>query len=46
MDWAEGALASCSDDGTVKIWRPDIDVYRECLDSPEEKMWEWTWWKG
>ena len=46
VDWAEGALASCSDGGTVKIWRPDIDVYRECLDSPDEKMWEWSWWKG
>ncbi|KAF8897332.1 WD40-repeat-containing domain protein [Infundibulicybe gibba] len=43
VDWAEGVLATCADDGTVRVWRPDIEIYRQCQSDPEEKKWEWCW---
>ena len=43
MDWAEGALAMCGDDGTVRVWRPDVEVARRCAEAPEEMKWEWSW---
>ncbi|RPD61859.1 WD40 repeat-like protein [Lentinus tigrinus ALCF2SS1-7] len=43
MDWAEGMLATCADDGTVRVWRPDVEVARRCVDEPEEMKWEWSW---
>ena len=43
MDWADGALATCADDGTVRVWRPDVEVARRCEDDPEEMKWEWAW---
>ncbi|THH09051.1 hypothetical protein EW145_g2286 [Phellinidium pouzarii] len=45
VDWADGALATCADDGTVRIWRPDIERYRMCMDNPVEAKWDWTWGK-
>ncbi|EAU84535.2 cell division cycle protein cdt2 [Coprinopsis cinerea okayama7 len=43
VDWSHDALATCADEGTVRIWRPDIDVYRQCLEDPEESRWNWAW---
>ncbi|KAF9008739.1 WD40-repeat-containing domain protein [Cyathus striatus] len=43
LDWAENALATCADDGTVRVWRPDVEVYRSCQEDPEEKIWDWSW---
>ncbi|TFK86484.1 WD40 repeat-like protein [Polyporus arcularius HHB13444] len=43
MDWAEGMLATCADDGTVRVWRPDVEVARLCVDDPEEMKWGWSW---
>lgn len=43
VDWAQDMLATCTDDGTVRIWRPDIDVRMKCLDNPEESRWDWSW---
>ncbi|KAI1792830.1 WD40 repeat-like protein [Ganoderma leucocontextum] len=43
MDWAEGMLAMCGDDGTVRVWRPDVEVSRRCAEDPEEMKWEWSW---
>lgn len=43
VDWAENMMASCADDGTVRIWRPDISVYRQCQEDPEEMKWSWSW---
>ncbi|KAI0650098.1 WD40 repeat-like protein [Trametes meyenii] len=43
LDWAEGMLATCADDGTVRIWRPDVDVISRCRSDPEEMKWHWTW---
>lgn len=43
VDWAEGMLASCADDRTVRVWRPNVNVYRNCLESPEEYKWRWNW---
>lgn len=43
VDWADGCLAACADDGTVRVWRPDVDIYRACLDDPTEALWEWSW---
>ncbi|KAI0751438.1 WD40-repeat-containing domain protein [Daedaleopsis nitida] len=43
MDWADGMLATCADDGTVRVWRPDVDVAKRCADDPEEMKWEWSW---
>ncbi|KAI0772644.1 WD40-repeat-containing domain protein [Irpex lacteus] len=43
VDWAPGQLASCADDGTVRVWRPDVERYRRCEDEPEEMRWNWSW---
>ncbi|KAI0080718.1 WD40 repeat-like protein [Panus rudis PR-1116 ss-1] len=43
VDWADGTVASCADDGTVRVWRPDIDTYRRCQEDPKEMEWEWSW---
>ncbi|KLO12843.1 WD40 repeat-like protein [Schizopora paradoxa] len=43
LDWADGALATCADDGTVRVWRPDLDRYRECVDNAEEEQHAWSW---
>ncbi|KAI0332507.1 WD40 repeat-like protein [Cubamyces sp. BRFM 1775] len=43
VDWADGMLATCADDGTVRVWRPDMDVSRQCRDDPEEMKWNWAW---
>ncbi|KAK7049698.1 hypothetical protein VNI00_005729 [Paramarasmius palmivorus] len=44
VDWAaDGTLALGADDGTVRVWRPDIEVYRSCLEDPSEKKWDWSW---
>ncbi|KAH9853682.1 WD40-repeat-containing domain protein [Lenzites betulinus] len=43
VDWAEGMLATCADDGTVRVWRPDIDLSRRCREDPQEMGWNWAW---
>ncbi|THV05489.1 WD40 repeat-like protein [Dendrothele bispora CBS 962.96] len=43
VDWAENMLATCSDDGTVRVWRPDIETYKTCVESPEQGKWDWSW---
>ncbi|KAF9076446.1 WD40-repeat-containing domain protein [Rhodocollybia butyracea] len=43
VDWADGMLASGADDRTVRVWRPDVDVYRDCLADPEASKWKWCW---
>lgn len=43
VDWANGSLATCADDGTVRVWRPDIEVYRQCRENPDEAQWDWCW---
>lgn len=43
LDWAQGMLATCADDATVRIWRPDIGVHRRCLEDSEEMRWHWSW---
>ena len=42
LDWADGQLATCADDGTVRIWRPDYDVYSKCIEDPKEARWDWN----
>lgn len=43
IDWAEGCVASCADDGTVRVWRPELEVYSACVEDPEERRWDWSW---
>ncbi|KAG0705406.1 WD40-repeat-containing domain protein [Suillus ampliporus] len=43
VDWARDMVASCADDGTVRIWRPDLDMYQNCVANSEERKWEWLW---
>ncbi|KAH8106268.1 WD40 repeat-like protein [Cristinia sonorae] len=43
VDWADGMLASCADDGTVRIWRPDMEKSLQCQSDPEEMKWNWKW---
>jgi denticleless len=45
-DWADGGLATCADDGTVRMWRPDVEVYRRCQAEPQEAQWDWSWAKA
>ncbi|KAI0688551.1 WD40-repeat-containing domain protein [Cytidiella melzeri] len=43
VDWAPGQLATCADDGTVRIWRPDLETCRKCEAEPDEMAWSWSW---
>ncbi|KAF8165013.1 WD40 repeat-like protein [Crassisporium funariophilum] len=43
VDWTRDSLATCTDDGTVRVWRPDLDIYRQCVDDPEKGKWDWAW---
>ncbi|KAI9574887.1 WD40-repeat-containing domain protein [Boletus coccyginus] len=43
VDWAHEMLATCADDGTVRVWRPDYDVYQKCLSDPDAERWNWSW---
>jgi denticleless len=44
VDWADsGTLSTCWDDGTVRVWRPEVDTYSACMEQPEEKRWDWCW---
>ncbi|KAK0230533.1 WD40-repeat-containing domain protein, partial [Armillaria fumosa] len=41
--WCSDGLATCADDGTVRMWRPDVDAYHRCLERPDEERWHWSW---
>ena len=43
IDWAQDMLATCIDDGTVRVWRPDLETYLGCIKNPKERQWDWTW---
>lgn len=43
LDWAQGMLATCADDTTVRVWRPNVEVHRRCLEHTEEMRWQWAW---
>ncbi|KAF7355059.1 WD40 repeat-like protein [Mycena sanguinolenta] len=43
VDWAQEMLSTCWDDGMVRVWRPDVETYRACVENPEEKRWDWCW---
>lgn len=43
VDWAHEMLATCADDGTVRVWRPDYDIYQKCLSDREAERWNWSW---
>ncbi|KAF8138254.1 WD40-repeat-containing domain protein [Boletus edulis] len=43
VDWAHETLATCADDGTVRLWRPNYDVYQKCLSDPDAERWNWSW---
>ncbi|EMD41110.1 hypothetical protein CERSUDRAFT_80754 [Gelatoporia subvermispora B] len=43
LDWAEGALATCADDGTVRVWRPNVEAHRRCVEDSQEERWNWSW---
>lgn len=43
VDWGHNMLATCADNGTVRIWRPDVATYRRCQEQPEESNWDWSW---
>lgn len=42
VDWAHDMLATCSDDGTVRVWRRDPEIRQKC-DVDADARWEWTW---
>jgi hypothetical protein len=35
-------LATCSDDGTVRVWRPDLEQLGKCREDPDAS-WNWKW---
>lgn len=43
IDWARDMLGTCIDDGTVRVWRPDLETFSSCIENPEEQKWDWTW---
>ena len=42
VDWAQDMLATCSDDGIVRVWRFDPEIRQQC-DLDAEVRWTWTW---
>jgi denticleless len=42
VDWAQDMLATCSDDGTVRVWRFDPEIRQQC-DVDDDARWTWTW---
>jgi len=42
VDWAQDMLATCSDDGVVRVWRFNPEVRQQC-DMDAEARWTWTW---
>ncbi|KAJ7117351.1 cell division cycle protein cdt2 [Mycena crocata] len=43
VDWASDMLSTCWDDGMVRVWRPQVETHRACVESPDEKRWDWCW---
>ncbi|KAJ6539092.1 WD40-repeat-containing domain protein [Mycena capillaripes] len=43
VDWGFDILSTCWDDGMVRVWRPEIETYRACVENPEDKRWDWCW---
>lgn len=43
VSWAQDTLATCADDGSVRVWRPNAERYRECLADPKDAAWRWSW---
>ncbi|KAF9221937.1 WD40 repeat-like protein [Gyrodon lividus] len=43
VDWAHDMVATCADDGTVRVWRPNCEVYQGCMSDPEAQRWSWSW---
>ncbi|KAJ6516188.1 WD40 repeat-like protein [Mycena sanguinolenta] len=43
VDWAQEMLSTCWDDGMIRVWRPEVETYRACVENPEEKRWDWCW---
>ncbi|KAI5894102.1 WD40 repeat-like protein [Schizophyllum commune H4-8] len=43
VSWARDSLATCADDGTVRVWRPDVARYRQCRADPTDSEWTWSW---
>ena len=42
VDWAQDMLATCSDDGIVRVWRFDPEIRQQC-DLEADARWTWTW---
>ena len=42
LDWAEDQLATCADDGTVRIWRPNMSMQREYVNDANNARWSWS----
>jgi denticleless len=42
VDWTQDMLATCSDDGIVRVWRFDPEIRQQC-DLDTEAQWTWTW---
>lgn len=42
VDWAQDMLATCADDGTVRVWRFDPETRQRCA-LEEDAQWTWTW---
>jgi len=42
VDWAQDMLATCSDDGIVRVWRFDPEIRQQC-DLDAEARLTWTW---
>lgn len=44
LAWDEsGGLASCADDGTVRMWRRDEVLRARCEEDPEAAKWNYKW---
>ena len=42
VDWADGTLATCADDGTVRLWRPDLERAEICKTDPNGAGFGWS----
>ncbi|KAF8505540.1 WD40-repeat-containing domain protein [Russula emetica] len=42
VDWAQDMLATCTDDGTVRVWRFDPETRQRCDLEPDAQL-AWAW---
>lgn len=41
VDWGHDMLATCADEGTVHVYRPNAEMYSKCIEGDKDARMEW-----